>query len=446
MRYRALEVSIGPTKRRVGLLFQYGEGRTAITRLVPDTKYWMDDRAPLLSLNALVRDPAQRAAFLAEYTVQPFFNGDGESLPTFFQNLLPEGPLRRHLEELGELGKDDHFGLLSMCGTDLPGAVYVAPAKHDSASVASIVTQDNDALEMSVVPMPVPEATSLSGVQPKLSLIQSGGRYVARTKDAKGVHIIAKLPTVEYPLLPQVEELSMRMAAAAGVNVCEVSLQPLENIDADQPFVLGDGKEFLAVRRFDRDRRKHVHCEDFAQILGVPPDLKYSHRNASYAAMLTLLAHHEALGLDAVHEMLRRIAVNDMLGNFDGHLKNFGLLYRDGRTPELSPAYDVVAYSAFIGGSGHALPFVSGGAKRSRVTPAVVRELCNNVRGLHEPQAHATIRQTVRLACEAWPAMVEASSLRPEQKTRLLSHFQAAPLVAAWEKRSAKRGAPPRHG
>ena len=120
--------------------------------------------------------------------------------------------------------------------------------------------------------------------------------------------------------------------------------------------------------------------------------------------------------------------------------------YRDGRTPELSPAYDVVAYSAFIGGSGHALPFVSGGAKRSRVTPAVVRELCNNVRGLHEPQAHATIRQTVRLACEAWPAMVEASSLRPEQKTRLLSHFQAAPLVDAWEKRIAKRGTPPRHG
>ena len=439
MRYRALEVSIGPTKRRAGLLFQYGEGRTAITRLVPDDKYWMDDQAPLLSLNALLRDPAQRAAYLAEYTVQPFFNGEGESLPAFFQNLLPEGPLRRHLEEVGRLGKDDHFGLLSVCGTDLPGAVYVAPAKLDSASVASIVTQDNDALEMSVVPMPVPEATSLSGVQPKLSLIQSGGRYVARTKDARGVHIIAKLPTVEYPLLPQVEELSMRMAAAAGVNVCQVNLQPLENIDTDQPFLLGDGGEFLAVRRFDRDGRKHIHCEDFAQILGVPPDLKYTHTNASYAAIITLLVNHGALGLADAHEMLRRIVVNDMLGNFDGHLKNFGLLYRDGRTPELSPAYDVVAYCAYVGGSGHALAFVPGSAKRARVSPTVVRELCNSVPGLQEPQVHATIRETVRRACETWPAMIQASSIRTEQKTRMLAHFHETPLVVAWEKRTRKR-------
>ena len=63
---------------------------------------------------------------------------------------------------------------------------------------------------------------------------------MARTKNARGIHIIAKLPTMEYPLLPQVEELSMRMAAVAGVNVCAVELAPLENIEADQPFVLGE--------------------------------------------------------------------------------------------------------------------------------------------------------------------------------------------------------------
>lgn len=109
------------------------------------------------------------------------------------------------------LDKGDDFGLLSVCGTDLPGAVYVQQAPLDNKSVADVVTQGNDALEMTVTPVPLPEATSLSGVQPKLSLVQAGGRYVARTKDAKGVHIIAKLPTVEYPLLPQTEELSMRM-------------------------------------------------------------------------------------------------------------------------------------------------------------------------------------------------------------------------------------------
>lgn len=442
MRYRALEVFLGLQRQRVGLLFQYGTGRSAITRLVPDRDYWDDDSAPLLSQLAWVQDKETRAAFLAQHASQPFFNGEGELLPNFFQNMLPEGPLRRHLEELGRLDKDDHFALLSLCGTDLPGAVYVEPAPLDSQSIADVVTQNNDALEMSVVPIPVPEATSLSGVQPKLSLIQAGGRYVARTKDAQGVHIIAKLPTVEYPLLPQVEELSMRLAAAAGVDVCDVELAPLENIEADQPFTLGEGKLFLAVRRFDRSGRLHIHCEDFAQILGVPPDQKYSHGYASYEIMLRLLMGIPELGIDAAHELLRRIVVNDLLGNFDGHLKNFGLLYRDRRTPELSPAYDVVAYAAYLSGRGHALRFTAEDPRQERVTPAVIRRLCNAVPGLLETKAQYVVKETVRRAYEVWPDMIAASPLLEKQKEKLLAHFESTPAIASLKNR-ATRSTPP---
>lgn len=441
MRYRALAVHLGPRQQYVGLLFQYGAGRSAITRLVPDNAYWMSDTAPVLSQLGLVADRQARAAFLAEYATQPFFNGEGEVLPSFFQNLLPEGPLRRHLEELASLDKDDHFGLLSVCGTDLPGAVYVSPAPLDSQSIADVVTQNNDALEMSVVPVPVPEATSLSGVQPKLSLVQSGGRYVARTKDTQGVHIIAKLPTVDYPLLPQVEELSMRMAAAAGVNVAHVELAPLESIDVDQPFILGEGKLFLAVRRFDRASGQHIHCEDFAQILGAAPEQKYTHPFATYASMMRQLVGIPALGTEAAYELLRRIVVNDLLGNFDGHVKNYGLLYPDGRTPELSPAYDIVAYAAYLSGGGHALRFTPESAKKERVSPAVIRQLCNAVPGLLEPKAQLIVRQTVRQAYDSWPDMIEASSLLDSQKQRLLRHFEATPGIASLLKRAARQNA-----
>lgn len=438
MQYRALNVFLGPQRLLVGLLFQYGSGPTATTRLIPEPSFWQDDEAPVFSQSALVVDPQVRAAFLAEYTAQPFFNGDGDRLPPFFVNLLPEGPLRRHLEQIGNLDKGDDFGLLSLCGTDLPGAVYVEQGPLDSKSVAKVVTQNNDALEMTVTPMPLPEATSLSGVQPKLSLVQSGGRYVARTKDAKGVHIIAKLPTVEYPLLPQVEELSMRLAAAAGVSVCEVWLALLESIDVDKPYLLGEGRQFLAVRRFDRAGTRHIHCEDFAQILGVAPQEKYGHKLASYATMLSVLVNTPGLGLEAALEMIRRITVNDMLGNFDGHLKNYGVVYRDGKTPELSPAYDVVAYSAYLSGRGHALSFAPQGPKQARVTLHVIRQLCNAVPGLLEPKVNAVIRETVRKAYDAWPDMIEASSLLAEQKTRLLLHFHATPAIESLSKRAAK--------
>ncbi|MFN3875609.1 MAG: hypothetical protein ACK4L7_06825 [Flavobacteriales bacterium] len=111
MQYRALNVLLGPQKHHVGLLFQYGTGPNAITRLVPEPAFWGDDKAPVLSQNALVEDPQARMAFLAEYTAQPFFNGEGDKLPTFFLNLLPEGPLRRHLEEIGNLEAPEAEGL-----------------------------------------------------------------------------------------------------------------------------------------------------------------------------------------------------------------------------------------------------------------------------------------------------------------------------------------------
>lgn len=436
MQYRALDVFLGPDKQRVGLLFQYGSGPTATTRLIPDERFWRDDHAPVLSQSGLVTDPARRAAFVAEHARQPFFNGMGEKLPVFFHNLLPEGPLRQHLEQIGKLDKGDDFGLLSLCGTDLPGAVYVEPAPLDHISVASVVTQHNDALEPTVTPLPLPAATSLSGVQPKLSLVEKKGRYVARTKDSRGVHIIAKLPTVEFPLLPQVEELSMRLAAKAGVNVAMVQLIPLEHIQAEQPFVLGDGRMFLAVQRFDRTPTQHVHCEDFAQILGVPPEQKYTHPHAHYANLFNVMMSMPELGIDAALEMLRRIVVNDLLGNFDGHLKNFGLLYKDGRTPELSPAYDVVAYAAYFKGKGHGLRFGTSSPKQARLTPMVVRQLCKDVPGLQEPKVNAVIRETVRLAYDNWPQMIQASTLLDEQKARLMAYFESTPAVASLIKRA----------
>ena len=54
MRYRALDVFLGPNKLLVGRLFQYGTGSGAITRLNPEKGFWADDNAPVLSQNALM--------------------------------------------------------------------------------------------------------------------------------------------------------------------------------------------------------------------------------------------------------------------------------------------------------------------------------------------------------------------------------------------------------
>jgi serine/threonine-protein kinase HipA len=252
------------------------------------------------------------------------------------------------------------------------------------------------------------------------------------------VHIIAKLPTVDYPLLPEVEDLTMQLAKAAGVDVCSVRLADLSQIDTEQPFILGEGRKFLAVERFDRTPQEHIHCEDFAQILGVPPEEKYTHASATYGTMATALATTPGLGIAAVEELLRRIVVNDLAGNFDGHLKNYGVLYRDGRTPQFSPAYDIVAYSAYLSGRGHALRFTPDSDKHERVTPKVIRALANMVPNLTEPQANSIVRKTVKLAYEAWPDLIAASAMLPRQKEQLLAHFDGSPAIASLAKRAAK--------
>jgi len=435
MRLRTLDILLG--RARVGQLFQYGEGRTAITRLVPDEAFWRHPDAPLLSW-ATVTAPQEREAFWGSFARRPFFNGEGDSLPPFFQNMLPEGALRRHLAQVRGCALNDHFELLAACGTDLPGAVYAFPAELSRDQVAAIVTQHHDALEMTVVAEPLAEATSLSGLQAKLSLVQQGGRYVARTRDTRGMHIIAKLPAVEAPRLPEVEDLSLRLAAAAGVHTCRARLASLDEIDAEIPFVLSGARTFLAVERFDRaDGARHIHCEDFAQILGIPPEQKYTHPLASYA-MIGRVLQSMGLGEAALQELIRRLAVNELLGNYDAHVKNFGVVYPDGRTPQLSPAYDIVAYAVYVPGQGHALPFATGGARKARVGPAALREFCNET-GYAETVASAIVRETVKAAVATWPDLVAESGLLPEQKARLLAHFDAVALVQGYRRRVAAR-------
>jgi serine/threonine-protein kinase HipA len=438
MNVLALDIYLGPL--RAGLLFQYGTGSTALTRFIPDEAFWSNPASPVFSWSATDDDAQRREIFWRSYVTTPFFNAEGGRLPAFFQNLLPEGPLRRHLEQLRGCGPNDHFDMLATCGTDLPGNVYAYPAHLDAQALAGVVTQHHDALEMSVSADPLPDATSLSGVQPKLALVQQQGRYVARTRDAQGTHIIAKLPTAEFALLPEVEELSLRLAQAAGVDICEAWLAPMDEIVAEQPFVLGESRHFLAVKRFDRGHERHIHCEDFAQILRIQPEEKYTHPAANYAAMARTLREGMSLpvqeGEGAAEELIRRVMVNEMLGNYDAHVKNFGVLYRDGRTPELSPAYDVVAYAAYLGGRGHALRFVPGGEKQARLTAQTLRSFCNAT-GMFETRVRGVLNEAVGKACESWPRMIAESALLERQKQNLLKHFEACDAVISWRARRA---------
>jgi serine/threonine-protein kinase HipA len=298
---------------------------------------------------------------------------------------------------------------------------------------------------MSVTAEPMEDGVSLSGVQPKVGVIYAGGHYVGRTR-MQDTHIIAKLPVVDQARLPELEELSLRLAAAAGASVAEARLEPLEKLDFKHGYDLGDADRktnFLAVIRYDRaSGKKRVHTEDFAQVLGVPPEQKYV--GGTYLDVASVMMGFDSLGERAVHELLRRLVINEMLGNPDMHLKNIGFWYPDGKTPELPPAYDIVAYSAYNKRIGHALHILppernlkpkmsvadvqQGKAAKPGISPAVIRKFCAEL-GIPEKPASKVVRETVGAAVAKWPDMIAQSLLTDQQKGRLLAHFESHALV-----------------
>jgi serine/threonine-protein kinase HipA len=158
-----------------------------------------------------------------------------------------------------------------------------------------------------------------------------------------------------------------------------------------------------------------------------------------------------------VHELLRRLVVNEMLGNPDMHLKNIGVIYPDGRTPRLPPAYDIVAYAAYSKRIGHALHILppdagraaakpkmpaaaaaqAGQAAKPGLSPAVVREFCALL-DIPEKPAAAAVRQAVAAAARRWPGMIQDSALTAAQKEKLLAHFLAHPLAVSLMRRQAR--------
>jgi serine/threonine-protein kinase HipA len=457
MNVKALEIKLGG--QRIGVLFQYApEGAAAINRFVADDAFIGLRHPPTLSLSFQADVPENQALLWRDIHSAPF-NGalskDGGSwfLPPFFQNLLPEGVFREQIAHARHCAANDHFEILAACGNDLPGNVYALPLDLTRQQLGHYITQDADALEMTVSAEPMEQGVSLSGFQPKLGVIRQGDRYVGRTKD-QDTHIIAKLPVMAYPLLPEVEALSLRLARAAGVAACDAYLVPLSQLAAQHHYELGDMQahtRFLAVPRYDRAAgRQRIHCEDFAQVFGVMPEDKYS-PDYSYLGVAATFLAYPSLGQAAVHELLRRIVVNEMLGNADMHLKNIGIWYPDGKTPRLPPTYDIVAHSIYTPVAGHGLRILPEniearlpardakmGANRARqLTPAVVRAFCEAL-GIPEKPAANAIAKCVKAATSTWPGLIHQSALATGQKNKLLAWFEKHPMVSGVMRRTGQ--------
>ena len=199
---------------------------------------------------------------------------------------------------------------------------------------------------------------SLAGVQLKFSAVMEATGGLTVPADGIGGSWIVKLPSARFPAVPQNEFVTMGLARRIGIPVPRTRLVPVHEIVGLPDDVAAVGDLAFAVERFDRGPgRSRIHMEDFAQVFGLYPERKYGRRScAGIASVLSAEA-----GPEAVEDFVRRLAFSVLTGNADMHLKNWSLVYADGVTPSLSPAYDLLSTIPYLPNDRFALTF--GGTK-----------------------------------------------------------------------------------
>ncbi|MGC4048839.1 MAG: HipA domain-containing protein [Paludibaculum sp.] len=334
-------------------------------------------------------------------------------LPPFFANLLPEGHLRTYLAAKVDLRSDREFSLLGLLGADLSGAVVVRPLETNPAA-------------------PTPEfgafRFSLAGVQLKFPAILDAADSLTIPEQGLGGDWIVKLPSTQFPSVAENEFVMLELARAIGIPVPATRFLPVSEITglpADFTRLPGQA---LAIERFDRTRNgERIHMEDFAQLFGQLPEDK--HKGRSYAHIAAVL-RAESPG-DSTTDFLRRLVFSVLIGNGDMHLKNWSLLYLDGRTPTLAPAYDYVSTLPYLREDQLALSF-GGSRALDGITLDQVRRFAD-LAGLPMAPTWDTVRQTADLTARAWKDLPQKDLLPPELRLTIGAQIRrvSAAIAAA---------------
>ena len=174
---------------------------------------------------------------------------------------------------------------------------------------------------------------SIQGVQPKLSAKLNVKEGVFEIVERGGTFIL-KPPHHIYEELPQNEDVTMKFASVANIEV------PLQGMIYN-----GDGSLTYFIKRFDRLPRGHkAAVEDFSQLLGYSRETKYA---SSMEKLISVIEKYCTFPVLEKMKLFRLTIFNFLVGNEDMHLKNFSLIRRENKV-ELSPAYDLINSSIVL--------------------------------------------------------------------------------------------------
>ena len=245
------------------------------------------------------------------------------------------------------MNRQREMELLAQVGHDLPGRRPGAAAGEVPIECDLGRRAESYAIELSDDFHQPGVRFSLAGVGMKFSMLRRDDR-LTMPAHGEGGDWIVKTPDSRFRDVPLNEFAMMTLAGAVGIDVPEIMLVPRERVDERLPAsVWPEREEFAyAIRRFDRDEQRGlVHIEDLAQVRNVYPEQKY---NGNFETVASLI--YRGRDKESLLEFTRRLTFSVLISNGDYHLKNWSLIYRDGRVPTLAPAYDLVSTAYYFTG------------------------------------------------------------------------------------------------
>lgn len=290
------------------------EETSGVISFTYDAQYLKDDGLPI-SFNMPLREEAYLSTIPSE-------------LPAFFDNLVSEGWLEKAQSALLGRRVVSRFELLLAFGYDCIGAVSVLDPSP--APISGSMANLDDPKELAVIT----NRASLSGVQPKLSVVRENGKFRASRINELSTHI-AKFASQGHPDLVENEYLTT-CAFKALLPEDKVTMLTIDTVE-------GINEQALIIKRFDRNNGERIHFEEFNQLLGYQSNHKYY---GCYKDMSKFILNSNACIPLQNFIMFKRILSGLIVGNTDMHLKNFAMFHEGGKLV-LTPSYDQVASSLY---------------------------------------------------------------------------------------------------
>jgi serine/threonine-protein kinase HipA len=256
---------------------------------------------------------------------------------------------------------------------------------------------------------------AVTGVQPKLSLeiekIKKGDIQQRFTIVGLWGAYILKPPTKKYRHLPEIEDLTMHLAALSGIRTVPHTLIRLKS-----------GSLAYITKRVDRKGKEKIHMEDMCQLTERLTEHKYL---GSYEQIgKAILNFSVDPGLDLVN-FFEQVLFSFLTGNSDMHLKNFSLLKDPAMGYALCPAYDMVASALIVQGDTEELALNLNGKKRKLNRKDFIAAMRRFETG---EKTIENIFTKFEASIPAWIDFIKISFLPPALKSEFISLIQKKAL------------------